>query len=65
MLLHFFEGKMIDVIRQHFEKADLDSEEMLPNFASEFGIFHQQKKRFATQKIHLYQRGNCSYESAF
>lgn len=51
MLLHFFEGKMIDVIRHHFEKADLDSEEMLANFASEFGTFHQQKKRFATQKF--------------
>ncbi len=51
MLLHFFEGKMIDVIRHHFEKADLDTEEMLANFASEFGTFHQQGKRFATQKF--------------
>ncbi len=51
VLLHFFEGKMIDVIRHHFEKADLDTEEMLANFASEFGTFHQQEKRFATQKF--------------
>lgn len=51
VLLHFFEGKMIDVIRHHFEKADLDTEEMLANFASEFGTFHQQGKRFATQKF--------------
>ncbi len=51
VLLHFFEGKMIDVIRHHFEKADLDTEEMLANFASEFGTFHQQGNRFATEKF--------------
>lgn len=51
VLLHFFEGKMIDVIRHHFEKSDLDQEEMLANFASEFGTFHQQGSRFATQKF--------------
>lgn len=53
VLLHFFEGKLIDVIRHHFEKADLDTEEMLANFASEFGSFHQQESRFATQKFKL------------
>lgn len=53
VLLHFFEGKMIDVIRHHFEKADWELEEMLANFSSEFGPFHQQGKRYASADFKL------------
>lgn len=36
VLLHFFEGKMVDVISHHFEKEERDQEEMLASFESEF-----------------------------
>lgn len=44
---------MIDVIRHHFEKADWELEEMLANFSSEFGTFHQQGKRYASADFKL------------
>jgi hypothetical protein len=36
VLLHFFEGKMIDIIRHHFEKDEIDEDTMIASFASDF-----------------------------
>ena len=34
VLLHFYEGKMIDIIRHHFEKDEIDQDTMLASFSS-------------------------------
>ena len=39
VLLNFFEWKMIDVIRHHFEKDEIDEETMVASFSSEFWTF--------------------------
>lgn len=36
VLLNFREGKLVDVIRHHFEESDMDEETMLASFESEF-----------------------------
>ena len=39
VLLNFFEWKMIDVIRHHFEKEEIDEDTMVASFSSEFWTF--------------------------
>jgi len=48
VLLHFFEGKMIDIIRHHFEKDEIDEDTMIASFSSEFWTFHDEWGFFST-----------------
>lgn len=36
VLLNFYEGKLIDVIRHHFSQEDTDESTMIASFGSEF-----------------------------
>ncbi len=65
VLLHFFEGKMIDVIRHHFQEEDLDTDEMLANFSSEFGTFSPQGNWFATEKFSLTKEETARMDQLF
>lgn len=65
VLLHFFEGKMIDVIRHHFQEEDLDTEDMLANFSSEFGTFSPQGNWFATEKFSLTKEETARMDQLF
>ena len=48
VLLHFYEGKMIDIIRHHFEKDEIDQDTMLASFSSEFWEFKKENWYYAT-----------------
>ena len=65
VLLHFFEGRMIDVIRHHFQEEDLDTDEMLANFSSEFGAFSPQGNWFATEKFSLTKEETARMDQLF
>lgn len=53
VLLNFFEGRLIDVIRHHFDAEDVDQETMLASLEGEFGDFQKQEKRYATSPFKL------------
>ena len=53
VLLHFYQGKLIDIVRHHFPISDLSLEEMLITFNAEFGDFSQQETRYTTKIIRL------------
>ena len=48
VLLHFYEGKLIDIIRHHFEKEEIDEDTMLASFSSEFWEFKQENGYYTT-----------------
>ena len=51
VLLHFFEGKMIDIIRHHFEKDEIDEDTMIASFSSEFWTFHLEEGFYSTVRF--------------
>ena len=51
VLLHFFEWKMIDIIRHHFEKDEIDEDTMIASFSSEFWTFHLEEGFYSTVRF--------------
>ena len=51
VLLHFYEWKMIDIIRHHFQKDEMDEETMLASFSSEFWDFEKKEERYSTNNF--------------
>ena len=51
VLFHFFEGKMIDIIRHHFEKDEIDEDTMIASFSSEFWTFHLEEGFYSTVRF--------------
>ena len=51
VLLHFFEWKMIDIIRHHFEKDEIDEDTMIASFSSEFWRFHLEEGFYSTVRF--------------
>ena len=71
VLLNFYEGKLIDIIRHHFDQEDTTIESMLNAFQSEFWDFYQHEiwytttkyKRTQTESIQLQNLFNNFFES--
>lgn len=51
VLLNFYEGKLIDVIRHHFSQEDTDESTMIASFGSEFWTFERDEDRYSTNNI--------------
>lgn len=55
VVLNFFEWRLIDVIRHHFEVEDVDEATMLASLSTEFGDFEQGEMRYHTDHFSLNQ----------
>ena len=48
VILHFYEGKMIDIIRHHFEKDEIDEDTMLASLLPDFWVFKKEDGWYST-----------------
>ncbi|MBB1578404.1 MAG: GIY-YIG nuclease family protein [candidate division SR1 bacterium] len=65
VLLNFYEGKLIDIIRHHFDQEDTTIESMLNAFQSEFGDFYQHEIRYTTTKYKRTQTESVQLQNLF
>ena len=65
VLLNFYEGKLIDIIRHHFDQEDTTIESMLNAFQSEFWDFYQHEIRYTTTKYKRTQTESVQLQNLF
>ena len=65
VLLNFYEGKLIDIIRHHFDQEDTTIESMLNAFQSEFWDFYQHEIWYTTTKYKRTQTESVQLQNLF
>ena len=65
VLLNFYEGKLIDIIRHHFDQEDTTIESMLNSFQSEFWDFYQHEIWYTTTKYKRTQTESVQLQNLF
>ena len=65
VLLNFYEGKLIDIIRHHFDQEDTSIESMLNAFQSEFWDFYQHEIWYTTTKYKRTQTESVQLQNLF
>ena len=65
VLLNFYEGKLIDIIRHHFDQEDTTIESMLNAFQSEFWDFYQHEIWYTTTKYKWTQSESVQLQNLF